>query len=352
MRSTQSTIGFQSALFVLLAAAVSSVGAADLAPEEVVQRLERSIVGIVVTPSRPASAASAASAASDIGVQPGRTTGPKGTVIGSGTIISADGLVLTDCSLFEQPGEVLVNLDGGQSLQGAVVALDKRSCLALVKVPVTGHAFISVAPVQGLVPGERVLGLGRKVIGGESRVSVTDGLLSTIYGAPGVELMIESSMVLLPGLGGGPMIRQRTGELIGINGSQYISPKGQVVSTFGIPISAYLRIENDLRTKGRVQRFAIGISAAPLKVEDARGLGVPGEKGVIITAVAEGSAGNRGGLTVGDIVLEADGIRVTQATELFTIIAERPAGALLKLKYFRRGEVRELTLTPTPREEN
>ncbi|MEK8030470.1 trypsin-like peptidase domain-containing protein [Ideonella sp. DXS29W] len=348
MRITQSTSRSSRLLFALLPAALGSAHAVDLAADELVKRLEPSIVSIVVTPARPAPAASAAS---DTGIQPGRTANSKGTVIGSGTMISADGVVLTDCSLFEQPGEVLVNLDGGQSHKGTIVGLDKQTCLALVKVPVTGHAFVKVGPVQGLAPGERVLGLGRKVIGDESRVSVTDGLLSTIYGARGVELMIESSMILLPGFGGGPMIRQRTGELIGINGSQYASPTGQVLSTFAIPVSAYLRIEGDLRTQGRVQRFTIGMAGSTLRAEDARGLGVPGGRGVLVTAVAEGSAGQVGGLAVGDIVLEADGVPVGQLTDLFTIIRERRAGTLLKLKYFRRGEVREMTLTPTLREE-
>jgi serine protease Do len=349
MRSTQSSTWLQYLLLALLSAVSGSPEAADPTAEDLVKRLGPSIVSIVVTPDKPSPGETAAS---DTGFQPGRSSSPTGTMIGSGTMISSDGLVLTDCSLFEFPSEILVSTDGGQSHRGVVIGLDKRSCLALVKIPVAGHAFVNVTPVMGLAPGERVLGLGRKVISGESRVSVTDGILSTIYGAAGVESMIESSMVLLPGLGGGPMIRQRTGELIGINGSQYVSRAGQVLSTFGIPISVYLRIEEALRTKGRVLRFTIGIAAAPLKFEDARGLGVPGEKGVLITSVAEGGVAKRGGLTAGDIVVEADGIRVAQATDLFTIIAERAAGTTLRLKYFRRGEVRELTLIPVPREEN
>lgn len=343
MRSSSSSVLLSALVMVTLGTA----RAADRAADDLVKQLAPSIVGITVTPNLTAPAASAASSASGASPLPDGPRGAGAPATGSGTFISPDGLVLTSCSMFGKPGDVQVTLEGGQSLKGTVVGLDKRLCLALVKVPVTQHAYVRIAPMRDLMRAEQVLGLGRPVTGAQSQVAASDGVVRHVYGVPGVEWMIDSAMLLPPGFSGGPLVRERTGELIGINYEQYEAPNGALL-TSATPINAYLRIESDLRAKGRVQRFNIGIRVANLKRDDARGLQVPDEKGVLISEVKEGGAAHMAGLMLGDVVLEADGFRVADATELITIINERPAGTLLKLKYVRRGEVREVTLTPVP----
>ncbi|MGM9487331.1 S1C family serine protease [Ideonella sp. YS5] len=310
------------------------------------KRLAPAIVGISVKPA-DAAQPPAAPAASDPGLHPATLFDAKGLSIGSGTLVSADGLVMTSCSLLSRPGEVTVHLDGDRKLAASIVGVDKRSCVALLKVALTNAPFVKVAPVQGLAAGERVIALGRTALGSHSQVTVTEGLVSAVFDGADFIAAVQSTVMVLPPMGGGPLVRLRTGEVVGINAERYVSRENLLQSTFSIPVATYLRVEGDLRTQGRVDRAVIGIKGAPLTAEQASALNIPGGKGVLLVETLDKGAAQAAGLQRGDIILEADGRAVARMEELMAMLADKHAGEAVRLKVWRLGSSFEAQVTTT-----
>jgi serine protease Do len=342
LKGWAAALGLAASLWGIAAGVRSEeVPAADL-----VERLSRSIVAIEVTPvNAPVWPQPAASA----DLRPDTPALPSRPLLGSGLIVSPDGVVLTDCSMFDKPSAaILVHLHAGARQKALLIGLDKQTCLALLKVPKEDLPFVALHHVNDLRAGEPVLALGRTVVGGESPVTVTQGLVSTVFdGTGGLEPVIQSSVAMLPPLGGGPLVRLRTGEVIGVNAFQFVSKSGESAGAFAVPISTYLKNERDLRTLGHIERSMIGIRGATVPEEMPKPLSYPGRGGVLVQVVAEGSAAQAAGIDAGDIVLEADGLAATSVTQLFAYIQGRRPGTDIRLKIFRHGKTVEIDVKTT-----
>lgn len=262
---------------------------------------------------------------------------PRGAAVGSGTLISADGLILTVESLLVQGGEITVTLDGGIRRNATVVGKDRVSGLALLKINGIDLPHASLGSAREVAMGERVALLGRLSPDDATSPVVTEGLLSSAVdtgggGAP----MIQSTAQVLPGMGGGPLVRLKTGELIGIASHQYL-PKVGVPHTFAVTSDESLKIAEELRSRGRVERAHIGITADLLPVDVARQLGLL-SRSVMIVAVREGGPAQKAGVQVGDVLLSVDGGEAPRsAASLYQMIRARPPGSTLALRVQRRG---------------
>ncbi len=326
---------------VLCIAAPFIVGAQERA-ENVIASVRTAVVGITVVPAGQSLAKREPVIDS---LNPVFSLTSRGAAVGAGTLVSSDGLVLTVASLIESPGDITVTLDTGEKLRAAVVGQDRQTGLALLKIGGTNQPFLTAVAPQGLALGERVVALGRTAFESNSALVVTDGLVSASWSTSmGTAPFIQSTVQVLPGMGGGPLIRLKTGELVGVVSQQYVQRVGGTI-TFATPIEEYLSIAAELRSGGQVARAAIGISANVLSEEDSRSIGLPAKTGVVLTAIREGGPAQKAGLLVGDVVLAVEGQAPISAPSLFQLIRSKPPGSSLDVRVFRRGMTQTIKVT-------
>jgi serine protease Do len=161
--------------------------------------------------------------------------------------------------------------------------------------------------------------------------------------------MIQTDASINPGNSGGPLVNA-DGQVVGINsfiftGGAYTS--GSIGIGFAIPINRAKEVVEELKTKGRVDRsFTTGIEIDPIDPWIQNLLGLPTSRGVLVTRVGRGSAGEEAGLKVGDVILEANGKRVGGKSDILAVIEENllRAGDVLHLKIWRDGKARDIDL--------
>ena len=159
--------------------------------------------------------------------------------------------------------------------------------------------------------------------------------------------MIQTDAAINPGNSGGPLVNS-VGEVIGIN--TFIlsgSGQGSIGIGFAIPINNAKRIASELKNTGRVNRaYETGLSVKTLSRSVLKYRNFPFSNGVIVDFIEDGSAAQKAGLTIGDIIVSASGIRVNSASDIRKVIAERDlrSGDILKLKIYRDGRYKHLRL--------
>ncbi|MBC7954748.1 MAG: trypsin-like peptidase domain-containing protein, partial [Cytophagales bacterium] len=185
---------------------------------------------------------------------PSEDAQPRG--VGSGFILSADGLIMTNAHVVEGADELLVTLPDNREFKAKVVGADKRTDVAVVKIEATGLSPVKIGDVNRLRVGEWVMAIGSP-FGLEN--TVTAGIVSAKQRDTGDFLpFIQTDVAINPGNSGGPLINMR-GEVIGINSQIYSRSGGFKGISFAIPIDEAVRVSDQLRTTGRVTRGRIGV---------------------------------------------------------------------------------------------
>jgi serine protease Do len=176
--------------------------------------------------------------------------------VGSGFILSADGLIMTNAHVVEGADQVLVTLTDKREFKAKIIGVDKRTDVALLKVEASGLPAVKIGDVSRLKVGEWVMAIGSP-FGLEN--TVTAGIVSAKKRDTGDYLsFIQTDVAINPGNSGGPLLNMR-GEVVGINSQIYSRSGGFMGISFAIPIDEAIRVSDQLRTLGRVQRGKLGI---------------------------------------------------------------------------------------------
>ena len=174
---------------------------------------------------------------------------PRG--VGSGFILSADGLIMTNAHVVDGADEVLVTLTDKREFKAKIIGADKRTDVALVKIEASGLPAVKVGDVNRLRVGEWVMAIGSP-FGLEN--TVTAGIVSAKQRDTGDYLpFIQTDVAINPGNSGGPLINMR-GEVVGINSQIYSRSGGFMGISFSIPMDEAVRVADQLRSSGRVSR--------------------------------------------------------------------------------------------------
>ncbi len=277
---------------------------------------------------------------------------------GSGVVISPDGYVMTNHHVIENADKVTVTLSGGDEYEAEVIGSDPTSDLALLKLNGDNFPYAELGNSDDLLIGEWVIALGNpfQLFSISNKPTASVGIISATHMDFGRQKsgkifqdMIQTDAAINPGNSGGPLVNA-LGEVIGINtfiftGSDYA--QGSVGIGFALPINSTKRIAKELRVTGHVDRgYSTGLIVQPVTRSFARYLDIPFTKGVIVVEITSGSAGDRSGLEVGDVILTVNGEPVNRPNEIRTIISEndlRP-GDKLSLKIFREGSYKTLKM--------
>ena len=272
--------------------------------------------------------------------QPQEEDQPKG--LGSGFILSSDGLIMTNAHVVDGADEVLVTLTDKREFKAKIIGADKRSDVALVKIDATGLPAVKVGDVSKLRVGEWVMAIGSP-FGLEN--TVTAGIVSAKMRDTGDYLpFIQTDVAINPGNSGGPLINMR-GEVVGINSQIYSRSGGFMGISFSIPMDEAIRVSDQLRANGRVSRGRIGVQIDVVSKDVADSIGLGKAMGAMVRNVEPGGPAAKAGVEAGDIITKFDGKTIDKASDLPRMVGNTKPGTKSTVTVFRRGAVRDLNLT-------
>ena len=265
---------------------------------------------------------------------------PRG--VGSGFILSADGLVMTNAHVVEGADDVLVTLTDKREFKAKIIGTDKRTDVALIKIEATGLPAVKIGDVSRLKVGEWVMAIGSP-FGLEN--TVTAGIVSAKQRDTGDYLtLIQTDVAINPGNSGGPLINMR-GEVVGINSQIYSRSGGFQGISFAIPIDEAARVSDQLRTTGRVSRGRIGVQIDQVSKEIAESIGLPKAQGALVRGVEAGAPAALAGVEAGDVILKFGGVAIEKSADLPRFVGNIKPGSKSTLTVFRRGATKELSVT-------
>ena len=272
--------------------------------------------------------------------------------MGSGFVVSSDGLILTNAHVVEGSDGVKVTLKNGTTYEGKVMGTDSLTDVAVIKIEAEEELpAVTFADSDGLQPGEWAIAIGNPlgldntvttgIVSGTGRTSAQVGVADKRVS------FIQTDAAINPGNSGGPLLNAK-GEVIGINTAIIQNAQGL---GFAIPVNSARDIAEELIAKGKVDHPFLGIQMAgitpELKDELARqkNLNVDADEGILIIDVVPNSPAERAGLRSGDIIQEIEGKNITQADEVQQAVDKTEVGDKLALGLLRDKKQLKLDVT-------
>jgi len=272
--------------------------------------------------------------------------------VGSGFIISADGVIVTNQHVTEGAQQIVVTTRDGRDYTARLLGEDPQTDIAVLKVDATGLPTTPIGSTDNLLIGEWVVAIGNPYgyLLGNSEPSVTAGVVSAVgrnllpsQDQSGVYVgMIQTDAAINPGNSGGPLINA-LGEVVGVNSSIFSNTGGSIGIGFAIPIERALRVADELRRFGRVRRAWVGLDVTG--ADELRGWKQAG--GLRVTTVATGSPAQRAGIAPGDVLLEARGRRLRTFLDWEAVLLDAGPGDALAVITKRGTQRRPVTITVT-----
>ncbi|MGN1229360.1 MAG: Do family serine endopeptidase [Prevotella sp.] len=284
------------------------------------------------------------------GTQKRQIQTPKKEAAGSGVIISADGYIVTNNHVVDGADELTVTLNDNSEYSARIIGADKTTDLALIKINGKNLPAITIANSNDLKIGEWVLAVGNPL---GLNNTVTAGIVSAkarSLGANGVESFIQTDAAINQGNSGGALVNTR-GELVGINAMLY-SPTGAYSGYgFAIPTTIMNKVVDDLKQYGTVQRALLGIQGGDVKnwvdaqKEQGKEVDLGTMEGIYVAKVVDDGAAADAGVQAGDVIIEADGQKLTKMAELQELMAKKRPGDKLTLTYLHNKKKVTKTIT-------
>ena len=284
------------------------------------------------------------------GTQKRQVQPPKKTATGSGVIISSDGYIVTNNHVVDGADELTVTLNDNTEHSARIIGTDKTTDLALIKIDGKNLPAITIANSDDIKVGEWVLAVGNPL---GLNNTVTAGIVSAkarSLGANGVESFIQTDAAINAGNSGGALVNTR-GELVGINAMLYSQTGVYSGYGFAIPTSIMNKVVEDLKQYGTVQRALIGIQGIDVKnyvdaqKDQGKEIDLGTMEGIYVAKVTEGGAAEEAGIKEGDVIVEANGQKVTKMAELQEAIAQKRPGEKITLSYLHNKKKHTATVT-------
>jgi len=267
--------------------------------------------------------------------------------LGSGVIIAASGLVVTNAHVIQGASQIIVTTLTNDEYEAELVGADANSDIALLKLKKAPGNLpaATLGTTSDLMIGEPVNAIGNPM--GLSH-TVTTGVVSalkrTVKGESGSVYsdFIQTDAAINPGNSGGPLANI-LGEIIGIN-TAIIRPAEGI--GFAIPMDRVKKVTKDLLKYGRLQPIWTGVKVSTLSLEQSRQLGIPEKSGAMVEKTYRHSPAAAAGLKPGDVIVTMGGDAIRKREDFTTALSNYSAGQSLSIQVSRDGQKRTLTLTP------
>lgn len=257
---------------------------------------------------------------------------------GSGSVWSADGVIVTALHAIGHAESLRATLADGRALDARVVGRDPSTDLAVLRVDATDLTPLDWSDGADVRVGHLVTPLGRP----SRAIRATLGMVSSLgegfrtQGGGMIDRHIEVDGSLPRGFSGGPLI-DHTGRALGMNTAALV--RGGVT----IPTTTLRRVLPSLIAEGRVGRGYLGVGVHPVRVPESVAASVPQRWGVMVVSLDAGSPAAQGGLHVGDVVVSVDGAAAQHPGDLVAALAGR-ANQTISLRVVRAGELRDVSV--------
>ena len=277
------------------------------------------------------------------GMPGGRNRGPSQGV-GSGFIIGADGIVLTNAHVVADADEVIVKLTDAREFKAKVLGSDKRTDVAVLKIDAKNLPTVTIGDPGKTRVGEWVVAIGAPY-GLDN--TVTSGIVSAKSRAlPGdaVVPFIQTDAAVNPGNSGGPLFNMK-GEVIGINSQIFSRSGGFQGLAFAVPIDVAMNVKDQLQQHGKVEHGRLGVSIQEVNQSLAESFGLPKPGGALVGSVVKDGPAAKAGLEAGDVILKLDGKDIGRSTDLPPMVAQVMPGSTVTLELWRNGKAKTVTAT-------
>ena len=263
--------------------------------------------------------------------------------VGLGFILTSDGYILTNAHVVDGAAEVVVRLTDKREFKARVVGTDARTDVALIKVDAHGLPAVTIGDPARLRVGEWVAAIGSP-FGFES--TVTAGIVSAksrSLPSDSYVPFIQTDVAINPGNSGGPLF-DMNGRVVGINSQIYSRSGGYQGLSFAIPIDIAMKVKDDLQKFGKVNRGRLGVVIQTVSKDLADSFGLHKATGALVTSVEPGGPAEKFGVRDGDIIFGVNSREVEQSGDLPRLIGETRPGEAVRLKIWRQGAERELSV--------
>jgi S1-C subfamily serine protease len=272
---------------------------------------------------------------------------------GSGSVIDANGYILTNNHVVEGAQKLTVSFGSDKTYPAKVVGRDPDTDLAVIKIdpPASGLTVVPLGDSDRLNVGQKVLAIGNPF--GLDR-TLTTGVISGLQrpirarNDMPIDAAIQTDASINPGNSGGPLL-DKFGKMIGIN-SQILSPAGGSVGVgFAIPVNTAKRVVPQLIQSGAVNRPKIGADCVGIEKLSERGVQFPIEKGLVLYNIMNGgpayaaglrglSRGADGEVVLGDVITSIDGTSISDLDDLYRYLDKKQVGDTVQVQVYRGGK--------------
>lgn len=289
------------------------------------------------------------------GRQKRRVQTPKKEATGSGVIISPDGYIVTNNHVVNGADELTVTLNDNREYSARIIGTDPNTDLALIKVNGKNLPTLPVGDSDNLKVGEWVLAVGNPY---NLSSTVTAGIVSAKArsmggegsNGPQISSFIQTDAAINPGNSGGALVNAK-GELVGINAMLYSQTGSYSGYGFAIPTTIMVKVVDDLKKYGTVQRAVLGIRGGDVlnyinaQKDEKKDVDLGTNEGVYVAEVTEGSSASAAGIVKGDVITEADGKKITKMSELQELLSKKRPGEKVTLTYLHNKSKHSKTVT-------
>ncbi|GIR77752.1 MAG: serine protease [Alphaproteobacteria bacterium] len=266
--------------------------------------------------------------------------------LGSGFIIDAAGIVVTNNHVIENADEISVILANDESFKAKVIGRDAKTDIAVLQIDPGDSKLtaVSFGNSDGLRVGDWVMAIGNPFgLGG----TVTAGIVSARgrdIGSGPYDDFIQTDASINRGNSGGPLFNL-DGEVIGINTAIFSQTGGSVGIGFAISANLATQVVGQLQDYGRTRRGWLGVFIQEVTEDIADSLGLDSAKGALIASVTEAGPADEAGLQAGDVITRFNGKDVVKSRDLPRIVAETPVETTVDVEVVRGGERKTLSVT-------
>ena len=261
---------------------------------------------------------------------------------GSGFIVDRDGYIVTNHHVVDDADRIVVRLADRREFEAELIGSDEGSDIALLKVEAEDLPVLRFGKASALRQGEWVIAIGSPF---NYEQTVTAGIVSAkgrTNGAQQYVPFIQTDVAINRGNSGGPLVNMN-GEVVGVNSWILSSNGGYIGLSFSIPSEVAQSTIAQLRTQGYVSRGLLGVGIEDLSLEKAEALGLDRPRGALVNRIEQGSAADKAGVQVGDVILEYDGNPIERFSDLPPMVGATTPGTEVELLVHRWGKEQRVT---------
>ncbi|WP_457328670.1 Do family serine endopeptidase [Rhizobacter sp. P5_C2] len=260
---------------------------------------------------------------------------------GSGFIISADGLILTNAHVVREAKEVTVKLSDRREFSAKVLGSDAATDIAVLRIQAKDLPIVRLGDPQNIEVGDPVLAIGAPY--GFEQTATTGIISAKGRSLPGdaVVPFIQTDAAVNPGNSGGPLF-DGTGAVIGINAQIYSQTGGFQGLSFAIPINVALKVKDQIVATGRATHGRLGVAVQDVNQSLAESFGMKRPDGALVAKVTKDSAAEKAGLKPGDVITAVNGDPIVRSGALSSRIGLAAPGDKVKLSVWRERAERSI----------